>query len=251
MNGTLAMALFLLAVATPGADQAGTAATKPGSLALTVVGENGVPLSGANVKLHGATTDRAGTSGADGVVTLVSLPPGTYRARIVRDGYVTLDKELTIRAGARLATEAVVAAAPPPPVPPPAPSPTPTPTPQATSTLKPGSPSVSSIVNLAEQMEKALRDSPTVERDLGCSGGSASRLIMTRENITLHTHGDADEMLYIVAGEATLSVADKDQPVAAASFAVVPRGMSHSLTRRGRNPLLVLSVRSGPPCPGL
>ena len=74
---------------------------------------------------------------------------------------------------------------------------------------------------------------------------------MTRENITLHTHSDADEMLYIVAGEATLTVADKDQSVQAASFSVVPRGLSHSLTRRGRNALLVLSIRSGPACPGL
>jgi mannose-6-phosphate isomerase-like protein (cupin superfamily) len=100
-------------------------------------------------------------------------------------------------------------------------------------------------------MEKALRDAPTVERDLGCSGGSVSRLIMTRENISMHTHADADEMLYVVAGEASLTVGDKDQPVQPAWFAVVPRGTSHSLTRRGRNALLVLSVRSGPPCPGL
>ncbi len=64
-------------------------------------------------------------------------------------------------------------------------------------------------------MEKALRDTPTVERELGCSGGSASRLIMTRENVTMHSHADADEMIYVVAGEATLTVADKDQPVQA------------------------------------
>jgi mannose-6-phosphate isomerase-like protein (cupin superfamily) len=100
-------------------------------------------------------------------------------------------------------------------------------------------------------MEKALRDTPTVERDLGCSGGSVSRLIMTRENVAMHTHADADEMVYVVAGEATLTVADKDQGVQAGWFSVVPRGMSHSLTRRGRNPLLILSVRSGPACPGL
>jgi mannose-6-phosphate isomerase-like protein (cupin superfamily) len=104
---------------------------------------------------------------------------------------------------------------------------------------------------MVPQLDKALRDSPTVERDLGCSGGSASRLIMTRENITMHTHADADEMLYIVAGEGTLTVADKDRPVEAGWFAVVPRGASHSLTRRGRPALLVVSVRTGPPCPGL
>ena len=249
MKTTLAIALFMLAAATPSARQSAATTTKPGSLALTIAGENGVPLSGANVRLSGATTDRAGTSGADGIVTLVNLPPGTYRARITRDSYVTLEKEVTIRPGIRLTTEAVVTAAPPPPPPPP-PPPAPA-APQTKTTLKAGSPSYSSIIDLAAQMEKALRDTPTVERELGCSGASASRLIMTRENITMHTHADADEMVYVVAGEATLTVADKDQPVQAAWFAVVPRGTSHSFTRRGRNPLLVLSVRSGPACPGL
>ena len=250
MKTTLAIALVLLTTATPDARQgAATTTNKPGSLALTVAGENGMPLSGANVRLTGASNDRVGTSGADGLVTLVNLSPGTYRARINRDGYNTLEKEVTIRAAARLAAEAVLTAAPPPPAPPPPP---PAPVAPATSTtLKPGSPSYSSIIDLATQMEKALRDTPTVERDLGCSGGSVSRLIMTRENVAMHTHADADEMVYVVAGEATLTVADKDQGVQAGWFSVVPRGMSHSLTRRGRNPLLILSVRSGPACPGL
>lgn len=251
MKTTLAIALFLLTTATPDARQgAATTTNKPGSLALTVAGENGMPLSGANVRLTGAANDRVGTSGADGLVTLVNLTPGTYRARINRDGYHTLEKEVTIRAAARLAAEAVLTAAPPPPAPPPPPPPAPA-APATGSTLKPGSPSYSSIIDLATQMEKALRDTPTVERDLGCSGGSASKLIMTRENVAMHTHADADEMVYVVAGEATLSVADKDQGVQPGWFSVVPRGMSHSLTRRGRNPLLILSVRSGPACPGL
>lgn len=246
---TLALALFMLAAATPNARQA-AATAKPGSLALTVAGENGVPLSGANVRVAGATNDRVGTSGADGLVTLVNLPPGTYRARITRDGYVTLEKEVAIRAGARLTTEAVLTAAPPPPAPPPPPPPVAAAPPPA-STLKPGKPTLTFVVDQIPQMDKELRNSPTVERDLGCSGATASRLIMTRENMAVHTHSDADEMLYIVAGEGTLTVGDRDQSVEAGWYSVVPRGTSHSLTRRGRNALLVLSVRSGPACPGL
>src|SRR5262245_51006196 len=135
MKTTLALAFFALAGVTPAADQAGAAA-KPGSLVLTVAGENGAPLSGATVKVTGAAVDRAGMSGADGGVTLLNLPAGTYRARITRDGYVTLEKEVTIRAGARLAAEAVVTAAPPAPPPPPPPQAPSAPAP--TSTLKPG-----------------------------------------------------------------------------------------------------------------
>ena len=87
MKTTLATALFLLAVATPHARQAAPTTNKLGSLALTVAGENGVPLSGANVRVSGASNDRVGTSGADGVVTLVNLPPGTYRVQAVLNRY--------------------------------------------------------------------------------------------------------------------------------------------------------------------
>ena len=246
----LALSIAVCGV-TLGADQAAST-NKPGSLALTVAGENGKPLDDAKVVAHGPV-DRAGTTGADGIVNLVNLPPGTYRCRITRDGFIPLDKEVTIRAGARLASEGVLNLAPPPPAPPPAappPPPVTKPSP-TTSVLKPGLPSVSSILDLVPQLDKALREQPTVERDLGCSGATSSKVIMTRENIAAHEHSDADEMIYIVAGEATLTLGSKDQPVSAAAFTVVPRGMSHTLTRRGRQPLLVVSVRSGPACPGL
>ena len=58
MKTTLAIALFMLAAATPGARQAAATTNKPGSLALTIAGENGVPLSGANVRVSGAMVDR-------------------------------------------------------------------------------------------------------------------------------------------------------------------------------------------------
>ena len=55
-------------------------------------------------------------------------------------------------------------------------------------------------------------------------------------------------MLYVVGGDGTLRLAGRDIPVAAGSFAVVPRGTTYGLSRRGRNPLIVLATLSGPPC---
>lgn len=244
------LALVIASLTVPVAADQAAATNKPGSLVLTVAGESGKPIDDVKVVAHGPA-DRAGTTGADGVVTLVNLPAGTYRCRITRDGFITLDKEVVIRAGVRATSEAVLNNAPPPPAPPPAAPPPPPVTKSAPSTLKPGQPTTNSISDLGDAMVKALRNTPTVERDLGCSGATTSKLIMTRENIAAHDHADADEMIYIVAGEATLTLGGKDQPVTPAWFAVVPRGMSHTLTIRGRNPLLVLSVKSGPPCPGL
>ena len=241
----LAMAVSFMLVDRPVAGQA--AANRPGTLALTVVDSSGKPIDDVAVTVSGSV-DRAGTTGTDGALSF-QLPAGTYRVRMRSAEHLTLEKEVTIRAGAKLAAEGMMNAAPPPAAPP-RPEPTPEPKP-VMPVLKPGPAVITSVPDLFAQMEKGLRDSPTVERELGCSGGSSSRLIMTRENIAVHTHADADEMIYVVGGEATISIADKTQAVEPGWLGIVPRGSAHAVTRRGRNVLVVLSVRSGPPCPGL
>jgi len=229
------------------AGQATTA--RPGSVALTVVTESGATLPGAAVSIRGAV-DRQALAGPDGVATLLNIPPGTYRARISRDGYVTFEKEVTIRAGVRAASEAALSAAPAaPPPPPPAPKETPKPSPSQSEPRGPvGAAKVLSLTDLAEKMldEKA----PLVEREIGCSVATASQLVLIRETLTSHTHADADEMLYVVAGDAVLKIADKETPFSFGSFAIVPRGQAHSITKRGRNAPIVLAIRSGHPCGG-
>jgi mannose-6-phosphate isomerase-like protein (cupin superfamily) len=77
---------------------------------------------------------------------------------------------------------------------------------------------------------------------------AASRLILVRESLSSHTHADADEMMYLIAGDATLKIGDKDSPISPGWFGLIPRGTAHSLLRRGRNAPIVLSMRSGAPC---
>jgi mannose-6-phosphate isomerase-like protein (cupin superfamily) len=220
-------------------------APKPGSLALTVTSEKGEVLSGAAIAVHGAV-DRMGASGMDGVVTLLNMPAGTYRCRITRDGFFTLEKEITIKAGARTATEGVLTVAPPPPPPPPAPTPAPVEPKPVPAAGPVGTPRVLSLAEMGDQM---MRDSgAVVEREIGCSGVSQSRLILARENIATHRHAEVDEMLYLIAGEATLTVAEKDQNITPGWFGLVPRGSAHNLVRRGRSPMVLLSVQTGQPC---
>jgi mannose-6-phosphate isomerase-like protein (cupin superfamily) len=221
-------------------------AARPGSIQITVSSGVGARLAGASVRADGPTM-RQGTTGADGTILLQNLPAGTYRCRIERDGFITLEKEIVVRAGARAPAEAVLTAAPPvppPPAPPPPPPPSTTP---ATPALRPGEPRAVSLADLAEEL---LRDpAPLTERQLGCSGATSARLINARESIAEHSHADADEMIYIVAGEATLKLGDRTHNVGPAWLGIVPRGMSHVLTRRGRTPVVVLSIQSGPVCP--
>ena len=71
-----------------------------------------------------------------------------------------------------------------------------------------------------------------------------------RDSVEEKSLSDADEVLYVVAGEGTLRLGNKDVSLEAGGLAVVPRGTARGLTRKGKNPLMVLSVVSGPPCTG-
>jgi quercetin dioxygenase-like cupin family protein len=56
-------------------------------------------------------------------------------------------------------------------------------------------------------------------------------------------------MLYVVAGEAALKVGqERAQRITSGWFSIIPRGTVHSLTRTGRNPVILLSMLGGQPC---
>ena len=84
---------------------------------------------------------------------------------------------------------------------------------------------------------------------IGCSGASQSRLIVLREALPPGTNKDADETLYLVAGEAMLTLGSaKEQPISPGWFTIVPRGTSYALGRKGRNPAILLSTEYGRLC---
>jgi mannose-6-phosphate isomerase-like protein (cupin superfamily) len=66
--------------------------------------------------------------------------------------------------------------------------------------------------------------------------------------LTARTHDDADEALYVVAGEGIEQVAGRSVPLSPGTLAVVPRGTPHTITRQGSRVLVLLSILSGPPC---
>jgi quercetin dioxygenase-like cupin family protein len=73
-------------------------------------------------------------------------------------------------------------------------------------------------------------------------------LVQTKDPVAEHTHADADETIYVVAGEGTHKVGGRDAAIEAGTFLVVPRGTPHSLRRSGSRPLIFVSTLSGPPC---
>lgn len=133
----------------------------------------------------------------------------------------------------------VEVAAPPPPPPPPEP----------TKSLLPGRPRVLSVPDTWDREKVRGRDK-VKETVLGCSGATAARMIEFREDLAAHTHQEADEMLYVVAGEGSLKLGSSEQTLGPGDLAVVPRGMEHSLVHKGRTPsLLLLSIISDQLCP--
>ena len=83
---------------------------------------------------------------------------------------------------------------------------------------------------------------------LGCTSTGTATLHQLREALLAHTHDDAEEWIYVVAGEGMLRLGTTEQKVQAGTFSLVPHTMSHALIPQGRNPLIVISVLSGPAC---
>jgi mannose-6-phosphate isomerase-like protein (cupin superfamily) len=192
---------------------------------------------------------RGGQTNAEGRVTLRAMPPGIYRVRVEGDGFVTLEKEVTLRAATPLSVEFALNAAPaPPPPPPPSPTPPPPPPPPpaAVSDLEPGEPRVLSLLDLTEKSLGGRDPVKTVA--VGCSGMSRSQLLVVRDATRPAARQDVDEALYLIAGEATLTLGGRDQPMTPGWFSLVPRGTAYGLVKKGRNPAVLLSVVAGVPC---
>lgn len=215
------------------------------TLQVKVTNRSGAPLQGAKVIAEGPVS-RDGETDATGSVSFRGVSNGTYRVRAEHEQSIALEKELVIRAGAPTSLEFALSAAPPaapPPEPAPAPAPEPAP---ATPAAAAGDPRVLSIIDLAERSLSG-RDAVKLV-PVGCSGLDTTQLMVVRETLNAPANPSLDQMLYVVAGEATLSLGGRDQGIASGWFALVPRGMAHTLTRRGRNPAILLSVAGGQPC---
>jgi len=219
-------------------------AARPAATRVVVRDVSGNPLNGVTIAVTGAARSQA-TTGADGTAEL-PLAAGAYRLRFEREGFLALEREVTVRAGQAAAVEVSLSAAPPPP-PAPAPTPPPAPAPPARTTAPSGPPVTLSIPAFLDK-NYVGRD-PLKESVLACTPEATTRLLQLREPISEHKHADLDELLYIVAGDGAVKLGDQTTVVGPGSLAVVPRGVAHAFERRGKNPLIVLSMLAGAPCP--
>ena len=194
--------------------------------------------------------DREVTSPSIGATRVEGLRAGTYRVRFTHEKFITFEKELSWRAGTAQpevpvtlnpapVVEAPAAPAPAPPVaaPPPA-------------TLKLPAPSAPKTVSLPDYIEKNFISGrePQKQNEIGCSGVEQALLWQVREPWNGRQHDTSDGMLYVVGGEGRMKLGEKEYTISAGAFILVPRNMTYSLSRTGRNPLIVLAVLAGTPC---
>ena len=229
--------------ATPRPRPAGASTT---TALLFITDGSGRMVEGVTVHVTGPV-DREVQSPASGPTRIDGLRAGTYRVRFTHERFITFEKEIVWRAGTAAPELSITLnAAPAPPPPPPAPAPAPV----VSATPKLPPPGAPKTVSLPDYIEKNFitNREPQKESLVGCSGVGQAMLWQIRDPWNGRQHESADGMLYVVGGDGGLKLGDREFTVTAGAFIVVPRGTSYSLSRKGRNPLIVLAVLAGAPC---
>jgi mannose-6-phosphate isomerase-like protein (cupin superfamily) len=214
-------------------------------MAIAVTDLTGEAAPGVRVALTGPVA-REGTTARDGIVRFQTLRAGTYRLRFEAPDFATFEREVTVKAGPLVEVEVTLSRVPEKPAPS---SPPPAPVPAAPSEAPPAAPNPSATVELLalpDWIERNLigRSDPQRETVVGRAPGATARVVQVRDPIKDRVRGDADEMLYVIAGEGVLRAKGRAYDLTAGSFAVVPRGVAYTLERSGRNPLIALSMVS-------
>jgi mannose-6-phosphate isomerase-like protein (cupin superfamily) len=235
-----AVVILVLAASAIGVDaqQRRPATSARATFSISVSDPGGTPLPDVRIEVAGPTTRSLRTEG--GRAVLEGIPAGEYRLRFEREGFIPFEKELTARAGKPIEVKVTLT---PLPAPPPAPVGPPAPQPPAANAK-------ALAADLPALVEKEwIGRAPSKTTLIACSESTNSTLIQLNRPLADHAHPDSDEVLYIVGGEGYARVAAGQQKLYAGMFLFVPHGLSHELTPSGRNPLIVMSVRSGEGCP--
>jgi mannose-6-phosphate isomerase-like protein (cupin superfamily) len=224
------------------------AANARGGIAITVTDASGSTIPGGMVAADGPT-QRGGETNGSGLVNFPGLQGGVlqggvYRLRFDGDAVLSFEKEVTVRGGQVLAVDVMLNPAKKV-APPPAPVVT-APAPEAPKAGPVGELQVLSLVDLAEK--ELERKQPRRETLVSCSANTRSTLLQLNQDQPQRLYETADSVFYVVAGEGFLRVDGKESRLAAGSFVSVPRETPYVIGRRGRNPIILLSVLSGETC---
>lgn len=235
------VAFAVLLTAVPAAAQHRARPARTATFAVHVTDPSGAPVRDVLITVTGPVTRSA--RAAVGRLAFENLPVGTYKLRFERDGFAPLERTMTARAGApidvtvtmkRPGAEPAVDA--------------------PTAALAAGGPMHASVpapvvLDLPSFIEKNYVGSKGGKSDeIACGAGGMATLMQINDPIREHVHADADEFIYVIAGQGVVRVANRAESLSAGVFVLLPRGTPHAFAPSGRSPLVMMSTRAGAPC---
>ena len=229
---------------TPPPRRAAPPAGARAGMAITVTTPQGATIAGVHVALMGAT-ERGDDTDGSGQVNFPGLQPGTYRLRFSGDQVTAFEKEVVVRAGQVSDVDVSLSPAPEPRVVT-VPAPTPVPAVTAPGLGPKGEPVTYAIGDLLEK--EYVGRQPRRETLLSCSGSERAAMIQLNEALPERLYESADAIYYVLGGEGSVVMNGRETKLGLNAFVSVPRGTSHSFSKRGNRLLVLLSVLSGEPC---
>jgi mannose-6-phosphate isomerase-like protein (cupin superfamily) len=200
------------------------------TFAVMVTDTSGAPIGNVLVTVQGAVTRQARTE--RGRIAVEGLPAGAYKLKFEHPDFVTAERDITARGRAPIDVKVELTAAP---------KPEPPPKPVAPPPVK-TDPVIVDITTLN------VGRGPSKTAALACATGGSAELVQVREPLKEEPMSDADRFLYVIAGTGNVRIGTQDQPIAAGTFVMIPRGVSDELSVRGRNPVVLLAVKAGGSC---
>jgi mannose-6-phosphate isomerase-like protein (cupin superfamily) len=247
MKKALILAILLIAsisTSTSAEQRRGGAGTATGgavTFAVAVQDPAGTPVPEVKVTVSGAASRTARTEG--GRIVFEGLPAGTYKLRFEKDGYITYERELAARGSTPIDVKVTLDKMPAPP-PPPAPVAPVTPKPRVVD-AKVVAIDMPAFIEKYYVGRAAGKTNP-----LGCATGGDATLLQLNESMAEHTHDDADEFFYVIAGQGAARLGERVEALGPGVFMLIPRGTAHTITPAVKKPLEILSLRAGAACSG-
>ena len=233
-----AIMLLLGVCSLPVAAQRGVARTGPVTFAIMVKDAAGAPVTDVKVTVAGPAQRNARTEG--GRLVFENLPTGDYTFRFEKTGYVPVEQQVTGRGSKPIPVEVKLEAVPAPPPPKPVAPPLPTVAPPSDAKLV--------VLDMPAFVEKNyVGRSADKTTPMACAAGGSSTLIQINVAITEHTHPDADEFIYVIAGQGSARMGDRVEPLGPGVFMMIPRNVAHAFAV-SKKPLVFVSTRAGDKC---
>jgi len=235
----LSIVLLTLLAGSLEAQRRGAApATGPVTLAIYVADPAGTPIGDVRVTISGVVSRTTRTE--RGRTVFEGLPSGQYQLRFEKTGYLPLEQEVTGRGAKPIDVKVTLE---PEPVAPPKPveAPPPPPAPAVETKMV--------VLDMPAFIEKNyIGRAAGKTTPMGCAAGASSTLIQVNEPLAQHTHDDADEFIYVIAGQGMARLSGREESLGPAVFLMIPRGMAHTISAGPKKPLVMMSIRAGDGC---